>query len=532
MHRIVIPAFLCIFLFCAALPLHGQRPGKVTVTSGDEHKKGKKHGVEAIHLVGDEGVYLQRKKSILGIQAFPIPNMEYYEASMKRKATRDFDLKYQKRDRYAEGVVSIGEKIYIFTTLYNKETKNRDMFVQEVGGSRISSLESMQKVAEMPGDHTTVRGRYDLKISEDGSHLLIFSRLPRHMKASDSYAFRVFDKNMSLVWEYDADLPFDADRFSIVSHQVDNDGNVYLLGKYVDERATGLIKFATSYQYVVLAYGANSKTPQTYTLKDDDKHITTLGFSLTDDGNLTCSGFYSDASTVGGIKGVFFARIDPYEKRVYDRSFQPFDFDFITEGYSNWQLRQAEKVERDPKRKGAELTHYVFRELIPHDDGSVTLVAEQHYVVSSSSLDNRTRSTSYHYNDIIAIRIDADGNVKWTSRIPKLQQTQNDNGRYSSFAMGVRDDYLYFAYNDHHVNHQAGSKPDKRRSFKGRNSVMVVTEVRPDGSTREYSVGDVAKGKGKYRIEPSISLQTSDNTVAVYTSRKRRYKMARINLPK
>jgi hypothetical protein len=530
MPRFMHQAILLLFFLSVTLPLAAQRSGKVTVTWGDEHKKAKKDGVEAMYLAGDGGIYLQRKKSIFNIQAFPIANLEYFEASMKRKATRDVDLKYEKRDRSAKGIVSVEEKEYLFTTLYNKGTKNQDMFVQELGGSRVRSLESIRRVAEMPGDHTTVRGRYDIKISDDGSHLLVFSKLPRHLKAPDAYAFRVFNQNMSLVWELDAELPYEADQFTVTSHQVDNDGNVYILGKYVDERTKGAFKFVKSFQYILLAYKTNSKTPEIYTLDSEDKHITSLGFRTSPEGDLIFAGFYSDASARGGgIKGTFYARIDPFEGRIDQRNFKPFDFQFITEGYSNWQLRRAEKAESDENKQGPELTQYVFRELIQNDDGSVTLIAEQHYVITHG--DQQSRVTTYYYNDIIIVCMDAEGNIRWNSRIPKLQQTDNDQGRFSSFALGVRNNRLFFAYNDHHVNHQAGSKPANRRPFRGKNSVLVISEVLPDGSIKEYTVGDIAKGKGKYRMEPAKSIQTSDNTVAVYTSRKTRYKFGRINLP-
>lgn len=528
MKRLIIPMLLCVFVFGAAFNATAQRSKKVTLTWGDEHKKKKKQGVQSMHADGDGGLYMQRNKAILHIlNAYTFPYMEHYNASMKRDAVRDIDLRYNKREHAVEGLVKIGAKTYLFTTLYNKETKNRDMFIQTLGGSKISSLESMKKIAEMPGDQPLVRGKFNIKASPDSSHLLLFSKLPRSLGDADNYAFRVFDNNMSLVWELNSELPYEADRFTIESHQIDNDGNVYVLGKYVDERSKGFLNLPTSYQFIILAYQANSKTPAMYALVNEDKFVTTLSFQVANDGDLICAGFY----TVGaGIRGTFFAKVDPFDGRVYDQRYSEFDIDFITEGLSNWELRRAQKAEADATRPGAELNRYVVRKLIKDSNDGVTLIAEQHYIEDVGG--GEARAILYYHNDIIITHIDAEGNTDWVARIPKLQETQNDAGRYSSFALGTQNDHLYFAYNDHIDNHQAGPKPNRRRTFKGRNSILVISEVSPDGTVKEYTLGEVSKGKGKYRMEPAKSVQTTDNSIAVYTSRKRRYKMGRLNLPK
>jgi len=54
----------------------------------------------------------------------------------------------------------------------------------------------------------------------------------------------------------------------------------------------------------------------------------------------------------------------------------------------------------------------------------------------------------YHYNDILAISYDKDGNKLWSTFIPKEQYSQEDGGMFSSYSLLNSGGTLAFLFND------------------------------------------------------------------------------------
>jgi len=55
--------------------------------------------------------------------------------------------------------------------------------------------------------------------------------------------------------------------------------------------------------------------------------------------------------------------------------------------------------------------------------------------------------TYYHYDDIVLFSFDAMGNIEWRKVLHKRQETEGDNGYFSSYSMLISNQ-LDFIYND------------------------------------------------------------------------------------
>jgi len=51
--------------------------------------------------------------------------------------------------------------------------------------------------------------------------------------------------------------------------------------------------------------------------------------------------------------------------------------------------------------------------------------------------------TRYHYNDIVSVKLDADGDMVWARNINKTEVTQGD-GAYTSYSSYTKDNNTYF----------------------------------------------------------------------------------------
>ena len=77
--------------------------------------------------------------------------------------------------------------------------------------------------------------------------------LPYKKKQPERFALRVYDPTFSLIWERDISLPYNDEFFEVADQQIDNNGNVYLLGiAYQGKGRKGIKDGAVTYKYTIL----------------------------------------------------------------------------------------------------------------------------------------------------------------------------------------------------------------------------------------------------------------------------------------
>jgi len=172
----------------------------------------------------------------------------------------------------------------------------------------------------------------------------------------------------------------------------------------------------------------------------EEKFITDLQLAFTKKGDIIGAGFYSEEGTKS-IKGSYYIKLN--KNKIPERQEK--------------RLRR-----RSEQGKTVELYEYDLDRLILRDDGGVVLLAEQYYISTYSRSANfasdpyannrREVVNNYHYNDIIIVNINPDGNIEWANKIPKQQTTSGDNGYYSSYQPAVIKNKIYLFYNDNPKN--------------------------------------------------------------------------------
>ena len=468
--------------------------------------------------------------------------IEDYEHNLKLKKAGSFSLKYKSKKRKLEDIVLLKNKLYLLSSFHNKAKEITYLFAQEISRRSLSLKSRISMVGEIDTDSYIKSGAYFLEFSKDSSKVLIYNAYPEERKTPEKFTINVLDDSFNFLWTKEVSLPFDDRSFYLENYQVNNEGSVFLLGSNIPKKSTLKNELPVQAYYLYI-FKSEGSIQNTYPIVLEDKVITDLTFRVATNGDIIIAGFYSEKD-LNSIKGTFYMSLDGKTGELLRSSTRPFDFDFLTVGFSERKKRRArEAEEEDNQRRKAELGNFSLDKLLLRSDGGAVLVAEQSYVYvredrlndyylpyryrySPYSYNNRyNREYVYNYNDIIIANITPSGEIEWASRVPKRQKTINDGGILSSYVMASGPENFYFIYNDHPGNLE--NTNEKLRTFQG-SGVMTICIVNKDGesffsplrSTEDPNV----------RTIPAQSKQISSNAVMIYGQSSSHFRLGKLGI--
>ncbi|MFT5383930.1 MAG: hypothetical protein ACI81W_001330 [Saprospiraceae bacterium] len=522
-----------------------EAPAKITW--GSELEEPNNSFISKVIPAGDNFYAIRRKTKSGLVTGSKKVYIEKYNSEMKLEKSQDIALKYKNKELDFEDVIILNNNLFLLSSFHNKGKGKNYLFSQMINMRNLSASKNLSKIGEIETRGINREGSFGVHISRDSSKVLIYNDLPYKKGKPERFSLKVFNDSFEELWNRDIILPYDDEHFSVEEYQVDKDGNVYLLGVIYQDPTRTRRQGKPTYQYTILTYTSNGEEVQEYKIDFKDNFITDLTFRVGDDGDLVCSGFYSAVGDYS-IKGTYFFRLNPQTNEIYNRNLKDFDFDFLTEFMSDRKKKNAEKAEREGNtKKQVELFSYSLDNLVLRSDGGALLIAEQYYVQSQRDNDyygsglysgyfNPRRGyynnsvnqveDHYNYNDIIVVNIKPTGEIEWAARIPKRQETIDDGGYYSSYAMSIVKDRIFFVFNDNIKNFQEKKRPEKVYNFNGSNSIIALAEVTRDGAVNTYPL--FSNREAGTLTLPKICKQSGKNKMTIYGERGRRYRFANI----
>jgi hypothetical protein len=375
-------------------------------------------------------------------------------------------------------------------------------------------------------------------VSEDETKVMMMRPKEREEAALptsyEEIIVEVYDDQLKKLWEKNITFPRPRNTFSIQNKRIEDDGTIYIRGIEIQARSEARQSRRSGkpdYQYYIYRLAENGADLTEIPLTLEDKFITDVTASTTSNGDIVLAGFYSEKGTFS-IKGVFYQRINGQTEEVLIRKITEFDKAFITQYASERDLRQMEKRERrgdEPELFEFDMDNFLLRE-----DGGGTLVAEQYFVyiepqtsigpngqIITSTIDH------YFYNDILVLNFNAVGDLVWKCKIPKRQHTTNDNGYYSSYALMIQGDKLFFIYNDNPYNLTLEENEAPINFYSNRRELaVVIAEVTVDGKlTRELLL---TTERGEVIVRPKVCEQTGANEMVLYSERTSVFQFSRV----
>jgi hypothetical protein len=507
-------------LFVGAYTLFAQSE-PVKIKWGKEFTAPRNSSLSDIIGFDKSGFYVLRGRA--GLFTSSTLSLERFDKNLNKAKSIDLELVEGGKKSYLEEILHLNGRLLMFSSFPDQSTKNNILFVHNVSKQTLMpDFNSKKKLAEINYEGNSKRnsGSFSFRLSNDSSKILIFYALPYEFGDPEKFGFLVLDNQLNTLWKKDIVLPYRDDLFDIETTKVDNYGNAYMLGLLFKDKRRERRKGEANYEYKVLSYTDGGENSNEYSVSLPDRFLTDMQIGVRANKDIVCAGFYSEMGTLS-IRGTFFLSIDAKTKEIKTKSFKEFDIDFITQ---NMTEREADRAKRKEGRgREVELYEYDLDKLIVRSDGGAMLIGEQFFVKTQTytTYINRmptTRTvTYYNYNDIIMVNIDPTGNIDWAIKVPKRQVSIDDGGFFSSYAMAINKDKIYFVYNDNPDN-LGYTGVGRVSSSGGRNQVVMVAEVNSKGEMKRKPLG---AGMGEVITRPKVCEQISYSEMILFGQRRK-----------
>jgi len=432
-----------------------------------------------------------------------------------------------KKDHALEGVFFMGDRIYVFSSYYDKKQDRLGLYRRIFDKANMAPIGRMEMIHSITAESSRNKGSYVVKVSPNERSLLVLALLPFEKEGNEQFAVKVYDAAGDINWERTVELPYSDKEYRQEELRVDDDGAVLILGVKYDEKREARAKEKKGevfYTYHLLVMKDASSGVEDTPIEVAGKFLHDMTMAIGKDGHIFCGGYWGNKNS-WNARGAYFLRMDRATKRIDHESFKEFDNDFIT---SYMTEKEEKKATKKAEKKGEDLEMYKFKlyEIVLRDDGGAILVGEQAYdyvVCYTDSKGNTRCSTHYIHNDIILVNIDPEGDIEWAAKVPKRQHTVNDGGFYSSFALGVKGTNMYAVFNDSGKNLFL-KQGDKVEQFelKGNEALITLATITEDGTVHREAL--LAPDKRDAILSPSFSWQIEDDRMFVYAKRKKEYR--------
>jgi hypothetical protein len=370
---------------------------------------------------------------------------DHYGFRKRRFALAYFDLfmhlKMQKellpvqKELHIFKVLFAKDRVLVVNSLVNKEKKQFVISAQWINnkGTETDNI----KIAEYQYLNKSELEDMEIILSKDQSLMCLLS--PQTFDEPQEKQFinaTAIDSNLSVVWKKQIEIPFSKKMYENQGAILSNEGALFILGhSKIFSRDNTIVPP----RYFMFSFNPQKNSQTDIPVALDD-YISDAGFTIDNaKKKVLIAGFYGDKTTPV-IAGVFTAAYDWNSEKISAIVTKPFEIK-IMDAAINLSTGQD---------NGNSI--YPINKLVVRNDGGMVLLSEANYLTQSSYYDYFTRSfvnkVIYHYENIIAVSINPDGTMDWQQSIPKMQETQDDGGYYSSFCSLIYGTKINLIYNN------------------------------------------------------------------------------------
>lgn len=439
--------------------------------------------VSGLIRLSQEGYYVLQE-NVVSNQA----SLTRFNQNLKLIKTQKVDLGRARNSRETWFIRESAGELYFFSTQTDNSAKEMRVFVEKINPQSLAAEGEPREIASQSyeGKRKARSGYFEYSLSQDSSKTLIYYNSIDKKRENDQFSFFILDENFELLWKKDVVMPYEQRLFDVEDFVVDNFGEVHIIGKVFDKIPRERRKGKPNFKYEILSYKDGVQDAKKANVQLDDYYLDNMSILVTEAQDIICMGFYSEYGSAG-IKGAYYFSIDGDTRKVKEQKRSPFSLDLLTQ---NLKERQVERVKRKKEKgKDPELYHYTIDHIIVHAEGGITAIAEQNYVntYTYTNANGTTVTThTYYNNDILIMRLEEDGELRWAERIGKLQVASRST--FSSYTMGLVNGNIYLIFNDN-IKNLTREEGDGLFNFKlnntfgGKNAAVSIVEVSPDGQT-------------------------------------------------
>ena len=503
----------------------------VSLTKSAIFKDSKKHSTLLFSLEDDKGGLVTIRSYIGGL----IPKLkgyyiQYFDANLKLIKGTDYEVD----DNHIKNAFIKDNKLHIIE--YNHD-KKADKIIFNAVSANLKDLkfskkeilsfseDNLQKyfgvilfpffinnLSQLDGDHMG-----EVVMSSTNQYFVI--NFDFNNKDKETHKIFVFNTNFEKVYEQLIQKDIKDKYFDYNSIDVDDiDGTVYFLGKSFENNSRrSKKKGKANYHFELFKVDADGQ--KNISFKHADKFISSLELIKTDN-RLACIGFYGEKDQ-GRYNGVSLFNLDPENLQMKNEKFTPFSEEFLTDKYGNKEGKKDRK-----KKKG--LHNIDFKGVYMMANGDIIINAEEFYWTTHTSMSangGMTTYTIYHFDDIMSIRLDKEGNLKWARNINKAQ-TGFSNSSFTSIPVGETS---YFFINCSDKIKKLSADRIAFRQTKAKKSNLYMLSINAEGHIDFEKLIDDKDSKVYYKVNNG-NANINNQTVILTGKRKKKTRILKIKI--
>lgn len=450
-------------------------------------------GENGLEIYSMDYIYSNKRKKELIARKF-------FKADLSLIIEKDIFQNPLKENHYSDPfeILLIDGKIYLFSIFtHNKEqttTFGLTIYNENLEQEHFEIIDSIAKLSST---------NIIIQVSEDDQAILVSQNHPHKITSKEAVNLHCIDLAGKTLWKKELVSFNTVSRVNVEKVIFPSQNEVFLLCNYGfnNNRSASIddVKLLTN-KYALWAYNKNINFLKEIDLRLKLKWVNGVDIALKANGNLQISGFVNSARDFA-IDALFNIELNKKYNVISNNYYK-----MTPEDLSLFKKKTNDKLQ---------LNNYFLRHLIPLSDGSFYLVGEQYYTYLDRIYDPRTNTTSttehFNYEYILVAYFDNKGKIQWINRIPKIQNSTNDNGYYSSFSLFKKNKDLYFIYNEnnHNINLEIDDIDNMKPLFNGRRNSWALSKITSDGEMTRKSLN---LETNNYLLNAKKSLQmTNDN---------------------
>ena len=208
--------------------------------------------------------------------------------------------------------------------------------------------------------------------------------------------------------------------------------------------------------------------------------------------------------------------LDENSLKIKKEKFNPFSKEFLVDKYGN----KEGKIEKK-KEKG--IKNIDFKGLYIMDNGDISVNAEEFYSKTHTSTNGSY--TTYHFDDIMSLRMNSEGDLKWARNINK-RQVGFLNSSYTSIPVG-EDSYFFINCSDN-IKKLSGDRISFKHT-KAKKSNLYMIKINKDGNFDFKKLIDDKESKVYYKVNNG-NVNLNNQTVILTGKRKKNTRILKLKM--
>lgn len=367
--------------------------------------------------------------------------------------------------------------------------------------------------------------RYDFVMSADSGKMALMLEYATKKDEHVRTGFRVFNEDLSVLWENDIVIP-GADKYTtITDYMLDNYGNMHIVARIAltkterDEQGTNV-----RYRYALYSYFYQENLIKEYDLFLKDNYLSGLTLLQGQNNTIMGSAFYTNENASAGIVGFLNFKLNLENYAIENSQMNDFSDEFLRNFLTEKQIDKGKGVRNFR-------TRYLFS---TSDNGYAFVVEEFDYSIHTSTSYNpqtkmyETRTSErWLFGDIVIFYVDAEGKTKEISIINKRQLASASSSGYSSHGRDgygtyhparywgisamMKNDVIYLVYNENNKNLTQSEKVYPANNIKKCTTVLcTVSQGQTFSRSALFASRDKAS-KYKSAIIPRFNYTFSES---------------------